>query len=35
MAETAVVAIPGYFAGLLLGVTLASVFSLSTGCVRR
>ncbi len=29
MAETAVVAIPGYFAGLLLGVTLASVFSLS------
>ena len=30
MTETAVVAIPGYFAGLLLGVTLAAVFSLST-----
>lgn len=33
-AETAAVAIPGYFAGLLLGVVLASVFSLSPR-VRR
>ena len=30
MLETAVVAIPGYFAGLLLGVALAAVFSLSS-----